>query len=62
MKKIYILSLIVASICGYGSVSQAYADAVQKISSGIKEQEYKVEWCSPHVSGSPCKIGYFQNV
>lgn len=51
-------------------VSAVSAAAVIPLSSGIKDQFYSIEWCSPHIArlvgataGTPvCRTGLFQNV
>lgn len=49
--------------------SSAFADAaVVPLSSGIKNQFYSIEWCSPHYGrldgapATPCRAGQFQVV
>ena len=48
--------------------SMTHAIAVIDMSSGIKNQFYSLEWCSPHYArlkdnwASSCRTGYFQNV
>lgn len=50
------------------SASFVFAAAVEPMSSGIKNQFYSLEWCSPHYKdlqsswSSSCRIGFFQNV
>lgn len=67
--KARIFSSIVALSIALLGASSAFADAaVVPLSSGIKNQFYSIEWCSPHYGrldgapATPCRAGQFQVV
>ena len=62
--------LLINTVCIgiYLSIYSVFAAAVLPMSSGVKNQFYSLEWCSPHYSrlqanwASSCRTGFFQNV
>lgn len=62
IKPLALTAFAASMLCAY-SYSFAAA-AVQPISGGIKLQQYKMEWCSPHnvLAATTCNIGYLTNI